>query len=100
MTTNKICTGTVDLKKTFYRDLNQKRLRTTGVEYKNNDLPRGRRIEVDEVELERLSVVASPNVNADDWVLQVRHNHHLEDTRWVRDAAFKVLKETFYKKNF
>ena len=43
--------------------------------------------------LEGPPVVAAPHVDADDGVLQVRRDDHLEDARRVRHAALKVLQE-------
>ncbi len=58
-----------------------------------NHLPRGVGVQVDEVQLEGLSVEASPDVDADNGVLQVRHDNHFEHSRGIGNVALEVLEE-------
>ena len=55
--------------------------------------PAGGRVEVDHVELEGAAVVAAPRVDANDGVLEVRRDDHLEDAGRVRNVAVKVLQQ-------
>ena len=54
-------------------------------EYFEVSLPSGGGVEVDQVELERLSIKTSSHVNTNNRVLMVGHYYHLEDARRVGD---------------
>ena len=55
--------------------------------------PIGGGVEVNHVQLERSTIEASPDVDADDGVFQIGRDDHLKDSRWIGDRALKVFQK-------